>query len=306
VVDAPSAASDPAAPTVSVIVPVKDGADLLARCVGALVTQDYPAELIQILVVDNGSAVSPSSVLPEDPRVILLEEPEPGSYRARNLALQHATGEIVAFTDADCLPATDWISAAVAYLRAHPECAMIGGRVDIRFRSGRPVNGPEWFESVQGFPQERYVATGFAVTANMVTRRSVLEKVGPFAESLQSGGDAEWGRRVRDAGLGQAYVDTAAVGHPARDTWAEIATKARRTTQGVVDRTRSGSGSPRPRLARLLAGQLANTVRTAATVWWQPGLPDLRARLAYLGTRIRVNAVTAGVLARAMLGRDGR
>jgi cellulose synthase/poly-beta-1,6-N-acetylglucosamine synthase-like glycosyltransferase len=110
-------------PVVTVIVPVLDGLDLLVRCVRALLDQDYPAELLEIVVADNGSAVDPAPHLPRDPRLTVVHEPTPGSYAARNAALLVAKGEVLAFTDADCLPDRSWVREAVAALRAEPRAA---------------------------------------------------------------------------------------------------------------------------------------------------------------------------------------
>lgn len=287
-------------PTVSVIVPVRDGFDLLQRCVKALLAQDYPSHRYEVIVVDNGSRVSPTTVLPVDPRLTVLSEPGPGSYRARNLGLATATGEILAFTDADCLPDSGWLTEAVGFLVDHPDVDMIGGRVELAYRAGRPVNGPEWFEFNEGFPQDRYVRNGFAVTANMVTRRRVFDRVGEFDADLVSGGDAEWGRRVRDAGGPQQYVASAVVAHPARDTWAELRTKTVRTTGGIV---RKMARRPRARLllVRLLAGQLYRSVTLPIAVLRNPKLPSSSARGLYLLTRWRVDGVILRILAGAVV-----
>ncbi len=284
-------------PTVSVIVPVRDGFDLLRRCVDALLAQDYPADRVEIIVVDNGSVTSPAAVLPRDDRLILLTEPGPGSYRARNLALGAATGDILAFTDADCLPDPGWIRTAADFLVTHPEVDMIGGRVELAYRSGGPVTGPEWFEFNEGFPQDRYVRNGFAVTANMITRRRVVDRIGAFDAELVSGGDAEWGRRVRDAGGAQCYLAAAVVAHPARDTWHELRTKTVRTTGGIV---RKAARRPRARvrMARLLAGQLYRSASLPVAVLRNPKLPSATARRRYLLTRWRVD----GTILRILLG----
>ncbi|WP_157970702.1 glycosyltransferase [Nakamurella deserti] len=286
-------------PRVSVIVPVRDGFELLRRCVDALLAQDYPASRYQILVVDNGSASPPAAVLPTDDRLTVLDEPGPGSYRARNRALSVATGEILAFTDADCLPDRGWVRSAVDVLLARPEVDMVGGRVELAYAHGRPVNGPEWFEFNEGFPQERYVRNGFAVTANMVTRRSVFDRVGVFDADLVSGGDAEWGRRVRDGGGVQVYVPQAWVAHPARDTWTELRTKTVRTTSGIV---RKAARRPHTRryLLRLLAGQLFRSVSLPWNVVRSTTLPSPAARARYAVTRWRVDGVIIAILVGAL------
>jgi glycosyltransferase involved in cell wall biosynthesis len=287
-------------PFVSVVVPVRDGLDALRGCVQALLDQEYPADDYEIIVVDNGSATTPAAVLPADPRVVLLAEPVAGSYRARNTGIAAARGSILAFTDADCEPAADWLQAAVDHLVQHPSTDMIGGRVGITFRQGTPQSPPEWFELVEGFPQARYIATGFAVTANLITRRSVIDRVGRFDPALLSGGDAEWGRRVRAAGGAQRYLPEVVVWHPARSTWAELRHKTTRTTNGVLRRFLAGP-HPRAALGRILLGQLYRSALAPGAAWREPGLPSLAARWAYLRARWVVDGVTAATVLRALL-----
>lgn len=277
-------------PFASVIVPVKDGFDLLVGCVRTLLDQDYPADRFEIIVADNGSAASPATVLPKDPRLAIVHESKPGSYAARNAALAVARGEILAFTDADCVPDRRWLRVSAQYLSTHPTVAMIGGRVALTYQGGVPRNGPEWYEFAEGFQQEKYLASGFAVTANMVTRRSEFDRVGLFDDSLLSGGDAEWGRRVRSAGGCQAYVDAAVIEHPARDTWNEVKIKTRRTTLGIVRRT------TRRRLVRLLAGQMLRSLTLPISVALRRDLPSWTAKRLYLMTKWRVDGVVAAGL----------
>jgi glycosyltransferase involved in cell wall biosynthesis len=235
----PGGPGDPATgdlPTVTVVVPVHDGAELLRTCVRALLEQDYPAGLVDVLVVDNASTQDIAAALPDDPRVRLLHEPVPGSYRARNAALPHVRGEVVAFTDADCRPHPDWLSRGVAALRSEPDVAMVGGRVDLVFREGHPVTAWEVYEAAHAFPQRDYLAKQqFAVTANVLTWRATLDRVGGFDDRLASRGDAEWGQRVARSGGKQVYAEDAVVDHPARATWKEMCGKTLRVARGRRD-----------------------------------------------------------------------
>jgi GT2 family glycosyltransferase len=284
-------------PTVSVVVPVLDGLDDLVRCVDALLAQDYPADRLEILLVDNGSAVPPGPRLPVDPRLRVLREDRPGSYAARNTGVAAARGEVVAFTDADCTPDREWVRAVVAALVAEPRADMVGGGIDLDFPAGRPVTGPEWYEQLHGFPQEQYITElGFAVTANMATWRAVLDRVGGFDQTLPSGGDADFGRRVRAAGLRQRYAPAARVHHPARATWPELRAKQRRVTRGVAWRARRRQG--RLRLLRLLAGHLALAGWRTLSAWRRPLPETAAARVRYLVTYWRVTFVVCGALAR--------
>jgi GT2 family glycosyltransferase len=294
-------------PTVSVIVPVLDGLDGLVRCVRALLDQDYPADRVEILVADNGSAVDPAPHLPADERVTVIHEPRPGSYAARNAALGVAKGEVLAFTDADCLPDRGWLTAAVAALQQEPRADMIGGAVELTFDGpgGRPRNGAEWHEYLHSFKQESYLAEqGFAVTANLVTWRDVVERVGEFDAALKSGGDAEWSRRVTASGGTQRYAPQAVVRHPARASWGEVRDKNRRVTAGVRERL-ARQGNDRVKLARLLAGQVTKAVRTSATAMVATQPDTLRGKLGYSYIGWRLCFSTCRTLAPAFFSRRG-
>ena len=100
---------------VSVIVPVKDGAVTLPACVQAIRQQqglefgkDY-----ELIIVDDGSTDDTAEIARrEGARVI--SQPNAGPASARNTGVRHARGEIVAFTDADCIPAPDWLTQILA------------------------------------------------------------------------------------------------------------------------------------------------------------------------------------------------
>jgi GT2 family glycosyltransferase len=293
-------------PTVTVIVPVRDGLTALIECVDALLCQNYPPERFEVLVVDNNSSRFPEPYLPNDPRLTVLSEAALGSYAARNTGIEKAQGEILAFTDADCLPNPDWLRESVAALTDGEDVAMIGGRVEITFVRGAPRSCPEWYEFENGFPQQMFVHDrGFAVTANMTTWRSVFDEVGLFDATLRSGGDAEWGRRVRASGGRQAYAAAAVVQHPARSTWRELTDKHQRTTQGVIDQLPAADRS-RPALVRYALSQLRQATADTVRVWRSRSRGKAH-RLRYTAARWWVAAVTARVLlVSAVSRRDGR
>ena len=89
-------------PMISVIVPVKNGSTHIRDLLDSLERLDYPKDRLEVLVVDGNSTDSTKEVVSEYP-VKLLTEERPGINAARNTGLKHSTGEIVAFTDADCV-----------------------------------------------------------------------------------------------------------------------------------------------------------------------------------------------------------
>jgi GT2 family glycosyltransferase len=141
----------------------------------------------------------------------------------------------LAFTDADCIPAADWLARGVAALEVGGGVDMVGGRVQLFFRSERPRGLAERYEALTAFPQEHYVAKlHFAVTANLFVRRPVLEALQGFDAVLQSGGDRDFGQRARAAGYRLIYASSVVVDHPARASLAELVGKAKRVVGGKM------------------------------------------------------------------------
>src|SRR5690554_6136694 len=91
-------------PFVSVIIPTYHDWERLRLCLDSLNRQTYPKERYEIIVVNNDpeDVVPANFVVPNN--FTILEESKPGSYAARNRAIQAAKGEIYAFTDSDCQP----------------------------------------------------------------------------------------------------------------------------------------------------------------------------------------------------------
>jgi len=102
---------------VSVIVPMYNAERTLAACLDGLAAQDHPRGEHEILLVDNGSTDASASIARRHPGVTLLSEPRPGAYAARNHGLRRAQGDVIAFTDPDCVPHPSWIREIVS---AHP------------------------------------------------------------------------------------------------------------------------------------------------------------------------------------------
>lgn len=223
--------TSPDAPRVSVVIPVKDDADRLARCLDALEAQTF-GRRVEILVVDNGSSDHVEEAVAGRAAVRLLREARPSSYAARNRGVAEATGEVLAFTDSDCLPAPDWLERGYASVVGDGD-VFVAGRVGVFARDDAAPTAVELYELVHGFPQRRYVErSSFGVTANLLVRRDVFRRVGEFSADLISSGDLEWGQRARDAGVRGVYADDVCVAHPARAELRDIAHKYRRIQEG--------------------------------------------------------------------------
>jgi GT2 family glycosyltransferase len=117
-------------PTFSIIVPTYCRPKQLAACLESIAQLEYPRELFEVLVVDDGSSSPPpheiisafSSKFP----VSLMTPKHGGPAAARNAGAGQAKGKFLAFTDDDCAPAPDWLQALATRLAVSPDC-MIGG-----------------------------------------------------------------------------------------------------------------------------------------------------------------------------------
>lgn len=217
--------------TVSVVIPVRDGAATLARCLDAIAAQTHRPE--EVIVVDNGSRDGSAELAHRHPvGARLAYEPRPGSYAARNAAVRSAAGEVIAFTDADCTPSPVWIAAGLAAVAGGFDLA--AGRV-VPEVSAQPSMW-EKFDAGHHVDQRKYVAEGgFGATANLFVHRHVFAAVGPFDAKLRSGGDKELCLRATRAGFRLGYVPDAVVGHQPRRTLSETWRLHRRLGAGLRD-----------------------------------------------------------------------
>ena len=222
-------------PYVSVIIPVYGEIDGFGQTLTALYEQSYPKERYEVSVIDNGAFSTLNELMKKFPGVSLLKEPMEGSYCARNAGLRHARGDVIAFTDSDCIPHTAWIECGVRALQQSAQIGLVAGKVDVLFASPDKPAATEVYDSLVSFPQrltiERY---HYGATANIFTTQSALQNVGSFDCSLLSGGDCEWGQRVFESGFRQVYCESAVVQHPARKSLSSLMQKSRRVTIGTM------------------------------------------------------------------------
>ena len=114
-------------PLVSIVIPVKDRAEELVRCLHSLEQLDYPLERREIIVVDDGSSDgSPAVAIRFGCRLVATDEPGSGPAAARNLGVSVARGEILAFIDSDCTASTGWLRELVGGF-SDPALAAVGG-----------------------------------------------------------------------------------------------------------------------------------------------------------------------------------
>ena len=214
---------------VSVIIPVFNDAERLKICLAALEAQTYPQDNYETIVVDNGSDESIENIVKQFPQTRLAYCIEPGSYAARNRGISLAEGEILAFTDSDCIPAPDWLATGVKWLLTTVNCGLLAGKIEIFFKNNDRPTAVELYDSATFFNQQQYIEEqNYGATANLFTYSSVFDRVGLFNSQLKSGGDKEWGQRVFDRGYSLIYVEETRIAHPARYSFGQMYRKIAR------------------------------------------------------------------------------
>lgn len=256
-----------AAGGVSVIIPHYSDLAGLAACLDALGRQTVAPD--EIIVADNASPQGEAAIAQVIAgRARLVVVADRGAGPARNGGVAASTGQILAFTDSDCLPEPGWLAAGLAALR----CAdFVGGAMTVLVANEAAITPSEAFERVFAFDNRDYVERkGFSVTANLFCARTLFDDVGGFRTGVPE--DLEWCGRARAAGYRIGYAADAVVGHPARRTWSELQRKWARLNAeafGMAMAQPRGRGRWLLKALALPVSALAHTPKALAS----PALP---------------------------------
>jgi len=199
-------------PRVSVIVPVRNRADLLAHLLDALAVQT--CEAFEVIVVDDGSTDDSAAVARQWSFVRVVAGNGEGAVAARRIGAEHAVAPVLAFTDSDCAPRPEWLASGLAAIEAG---------ADVAQGPTRPARYPRPLERTVSVGKE----DGLYATCNVFYRRSAFDAVGGFdpaaadrigfrpdarSRALGMGEDTLLGWRVRRKGT-SAWVPDAIVEH---------------------------------------------------------------------------------------------
>ncbi len=165
---------------VSVIVPFFNAATTLARCLEGVLAQDDQAGRCEVIAVDNGSTDASQDVARRYPAARLLVEPRRSAYAARNLGLRAATGRLIAFTDADCVPRRDWLRRLTEAM-TDPRVMIVMGRDRPAGRSLAVRLLGEYEHCKEAFVMSSHDPTVYyGHTNNLIARREMFDRLGPF------------------------------------------------------------------------------------------------------------------------------
>ena len=191
-------APDVTKPTISLIIPAYNEEAYLPACLDAVMA-NVAGKATEIIVVDNNSTDGTKAVVERYPAVTYVFEPEKGITRARQCGFLSATGDILAYVDADTHPPAGWIEQIWEQFAKNPDLACLSGPYSFYDLSGlRNAVSAGWFVAARPL----YGIIGYMlVGGNFAIRHDVLEKMGGFDSSIEFyGEDVDIAKRAQKQG----------------------------------------------------------------------------------------------------------
>jgi cellulose synthase/poly-beta-1,6-N-acetylglucosamine synthase-like glycosyltransferase len=201
-------------PTVSVVIGVYNGADMIGDCLESLLNQNYPRDAYDIIVVENGSTDNTAEVVTRYP-VRFFQNEVRGLAPARNLGLAKSEADIVLTTDADCIAHPDCLAELVKPY-ADPQVGGVGGAILSYDGGNRSV--------VEMFSDECTPLVNFSSGENEFLprlcgahasyRRQLLNEVGGFNPNMLTGEDVDISWRIQlETGVKLVYAPKSIIYH---------------------------------------------------------------------------------------------
>lgn len=203
---------------ISVVIPTYNAAKVLPHCLSSLEHQTIPRERLDIIVVDDGSTDGTLDVARGFGARVVCQE-HSNQSAARNKGAATALGEIVLFTDADCVPAADWVEAMV---RPFDDPKVFG--VKGRYRTKQAGILPRF---IQQEYEEKYRRLAKSAVIDFVDsysagyRRQVLLDLDGFDPSFPAVEDIELSFRISGRGYRLVFAKDAFVYHRHRESYRE-------------------------------------------------------------------------------------
>jgi len=201
----------PNLPLVSIVIPTLNRQAHLKKCLFSLFKMNY--HNLEIIVVDNGCNDGTEKMISLNfPAVKFIKEQRKGVVFARNTGIKHAKGDIIAFTDDDCIVDSNWVSELISGFSS-PKIGAVGGPV---FHL-HPEEIPEKFWCSRTEPLDlgkKKLAVKMLITGNLSVRSSIIKKI-QFDESLlfHDSEDIDFCKAILDLGYQLFYIPSAIVYH---------------------------------------------------------------------------------------------
>lgn len=168
-------------PLVSIVMPVKDGADFVGQAIESLLNQTFSD--FELIVINDGSTDHSAQVVEQfqDSRITLLTQENRGVSKTSNRGLALCRGKYITRHDHDDLSFPTRLAKQVQYLMDHPQCGLLGTAAQVWTPSG-PTGRYRDFPTTPGAVAFELIFDSPFVLSSVMFRREVLERVGNFSE----------------------------------------------------------------------------------------------------------------------------
>jgi len=206
-------------PEFSVIIPTLNRPLELAECLRALSEMEYPRERFEVIVVDDGGTFPLAETLTKyggGAKISTLRQACMGPGVARNSGAAISRGRYLAFTDDDCIPAPDWLSAIEKTLRSDKHL-LVGGRVLNALPDNPYATASQIIvDFVNAYYRSGRDCPRFFATNNVAMHAETFRKLGGFAAAFRTSEDRDFCDRWLAAGYRLVYAPDAVIHHAHR------------------------------------------------------------------------------------------
>lgn len=196
-----------------------------------------PHTCVDLLIVDNASTDNTRSVVEEASGYLELPvhyayEPRKGSGYARNCGVACATGEIIAWTDDDCVVSEDWLIRITAHFESKDAPDLLGGRIELFDKGYYPIAVKT--STIAETMNNLSFPGSVLLSCNMAFHRKLIQRIGDFdarfgaGAPLKGGEDADFVYRAYSAGCKVVYVPDVLVYHNHKRVTRDQVVRARR------------------------------------------------------------------------------
>jgi cellulose synthase/poly-beta-1,6-N-acetylglucosamine synthase-like glycosyltransferase len=166
----------------SVIVPAYNSEKTIEKCLKSLVGQNYPKNSYEIIVVDDGSTDRTIEIIKKFKKVKLVKQKHSGPAKARNLGVKKSKGNIILFTDSDCIPNKNWIGRMVEPFK---DKNVIGVQGTYKtYNNNKPIARFAGYE-IEERHKKMIGEIDFISTFSAGYKKMVFKKVGGFDETFE-------------------------------------------------------------------------------------------------------------------------
>jgi cellulose synthase/poly-beta-1,6-N-acetylglucosamine synthase-like glycosyltransferase len=220
---------------ISIVIPAFNEGKNIIECVRSLKAQGFPKNDFEIIPVDNNSTDNTLELI-KNLNITYTVECKKGPAAAKNAGIKIATGNIIAFIDADCIATKDWVKNIVSGFDK-PDVGCVAGSISAMGDDN--LSPLERFLIEKGhLSQTQHIEHSFlpfAATANAAYRKQVFDKIGLFDEKLFIGEDADLSWRMQlFTNYKIKYIPDAEVFHPYESRPKELFRQKRRHAYGSV------------------------------------------------------------------------